>query len=58
MPDAATEKLAVCPAFTVWAAGCEVIEGATAEGALIVSDTGIVIGGLPAPVGGTTICPV
>ncbi len=29
MPVAATLKEAVCPAVTVWLAGCAVIEGAT-----------------------------
>ena len=32
MPLAVTLKLAVCPAVTVWPAGCEVIDGATAAG--------------------------
>ena len=32
MPVAVTLKLAVCPAVTVWLAGCEVIDGATAAG--------------------------
>ena len=37
MPVAATEKVAVCPAVTVWLAGCVLIDGATAAGALTVS---------------------
>ena len=36
MPAAVTEKLAVCPAVTVWFAGCAVIDGVTAA-ALTVS---------------------
>jgi hypothetical protein len=29
VPEAVTEKAAVCPAVTVWLIGCVVIEGAT-----------------------------
>jgi len=29
VPDAVTEKVAVCPAVTVWLAGCVVIAGGT-----------------------------
>jgi hypothetical protein len=29
VPDAVTENVAVCPAVTVWLAGCVVIEGGT-----------------------------
>jgi hypothetical protein len=32
VPDAVTENVAVCPAVTVWLAGCVVIEGATGAG--------------------------
>ena len=32
MPEAVTEKVAVCPAVTVWLAGWLVIEGATGAG--------------------------
>ena len=32
MPEAVTEKVAVCPATTVWLVGCLVIEGATGGG--------------------------
>jgi hypothetical protein len=32
VPVAATEKLAVCPAVTVWLAGCVLIVGATGAG--------------------------
>ena len=46
MPVAATEKMAVWPAVTVWLVGCVVIDGATAA-AFTVSVAGLLVA-LPA----------
>jgi hypothetical protein len=46
VPDAATEKLAVWPAVTVWFAGSEVIDGATDAGVTVSTAVRLVM--LPA----------
>jgi hypothetical protein len=46
VPDAVTEKVALCPAVTVWLTGCVVIEGATVA-AFTVSVAGLLVA-LPA----------
>ncbi len=53
MPVAATVKVAVWPAVTVWLAGCVVIDGAT-EAALIVSIAALLVA-LPAALLTTTV---
>ena len=37
MPVAVTEKVAVCPAVTVWFAGCAVMDGSTTPGELLLT---------------------
>jgi hypothetical protein len=52
VPVAVTLNVAICPAVTVWLAGCDVIEGATA-GALTVR-VALLLVALPAELVTTT----
>lgn len=52
MPVALTLKLAVCPAVTVWLAGCDVIDGATA--AAFTVKVAVLLVALPAELVTTT----
>jgi len=53
VPLAVTLNVAICPAVTVWLAGCDVIEGATA-GALKVRVALLLLVALPAELVTTT----
>ena len=53
VPEAATENVALCPAVTVWLAGCVVIDGCTA--AAVTVSTAALLVTLPAELLTTTL---
>ena len=54
MPVAATEKVAVCPAVTVWLTGCVVMDGATPVAAATLRVPALLVA-LPALLATTTV---